>query len=78
MARQKLAVPEVFILQEVLPYEGSEIIDVFTTPEAAMDMRPGRWKKVTNDEGTYWTTRRESSGRMDPWFVINSYTVRSK
>jgi len=74
----KLAVEEVFILQEIFPYDGSEIIDVFTTPEAAMDQRPGRWTKVTNDEATYWTTEREGDRPPSPYLLVNSYPVRTK
>lgn len=83
MSRPKLEVNEVFILSECLPYEGDSIIGVFISPEAAMDARPngkGRWKKVTHDGETYWTTGHLPGEEMhkDPWFIVGGYPVRTK
>ena len=66
-----------FILEDVFPYEGSEILGVFTTPEAAMLTRPGLWTSVTNEHGvTYWTTR--ASDRFEPHLLVTQHEIKEK
>lgn len=78
MARPKLQVNEVWILQEVMPYEGNEILGVFFDPKVAMDGRgdKGRWQKVTDDGETWWSTRHGDS--YESFYLLTQHTVRTK
>jgi len=65
-----------FILEDVFPYDGTEILGVFTTPEAAMLTRPGLWTSVTNEHGTHWTTQKNDDAQ--PYRVVTRYEIREK
>lgn len=85
MSRPKLEVNEVWILEEVMPYDGSEILGVFVDPEIAMKGRDdkGRWEKV-HDRRTgqflHWSTQpaSDSFGASREFYLLTSYPVRSK
>ena len=81
MSRPKLEVNEVWILQEVMPYEGTEILGVFFDPEVAKKDRKGTWRKMTDtaDGSTFWSTKTERhSARYEPWLVLDQHPVRTK
>lgn len=74
MGKPKLAVSEVFVLQEVFPWEGTDIIGVFASLEAAKEARPGQWRQRPQGD---WTTSR-SEDELSPSYFIAKYPVRSK
>jgi hypothetical protein len=47
MSRPKLTVTEVFIVSDVIPYEGSDVIAVHATLEGAKKDREGPWTETT-------------------------------
>jgi len=66
----------VWILQEVTPYEGNEILGVFVDPQVAMGTREGRWFQVTIDGDTFWRTG--NIGGFDPFYLLTEHPLRSK
>lgn len=77
MSRPKLEVTEVWILEEVLPYEGSEIVNVYFDVEAAKNdpqvPARARWRK-REDAG--WTTRpTHPQNVMTEFFAITKYPI---
>jgi len=74
--KPRLAVESVWILEEVLPYEGNEILGVFIDPMKAQKDRRGRWsRKVDPESGEFWTTRTDSTG-MNPFYLLTKHPVR--
>lgn len=79
MTRPKLTVDKVFILEEIVPYEGSEIIGVFTTPDAAMISQAPRdkWTVITRLGKTGYTTRPDVSD-FSEYYLVTEHSVRAR
>lgn len=78
--RQKLEVNEVWILQEVIPYEGSSIISVFADVATAKASRPSVKRWYEDSTGGFLskqpTTR--SYEEFFVFFVITKHMIRTK
>lgn len=68
-----LAVKTVWILEEVTPYEGSEILGVFVDLALAKKDRPGTWSLTPDGES--WYTR-PSRSDMEPFYLLTKHSVR--
>lgn len=81
MARPKLEVNEVWILQEVMPWEGNTILGVFFDPEVAKSGREsrGKWRRERDPhEGDdYWTTRNPKDD-LASFYLITRHPIRTK
>lgn len=81
MARQKLTVEKVYIVEEVVGYDSSEILAVCATLERAQAVRaPKRWYEYkTNSSGggeTYWLSMsREQRVQAMEWLIITEHEV---
>lgn len=76
--RVKLDNAQVWVLEEVVPYEGSTILGIFLDIEVAKADRPGRWTHVQSDGEDVWTTHRDGGRMTDNFFLITPYVVRTK
>ena len=78
MSRPKLEVNEVWILEEVTPFEGSEVLGVFATATLAQQHDPTvkRWYQST-DNRDHFTSRSGYKGGYEPFLVINKHPVHS-
>lgn len=76
MSRPKLDVNDVWILNEVMPYEGSTILGVFADVNVGKSRR-GRWYVTTDGN---WTTRRPGtdSMSMDVFFTLTQHPVLTR
>lgn len=73
MARPKLNVTHVWILEEVIPYDGSITVGVFVDVELAKEGRKG-WKLL--DDGD-WSTAPDKPG-YESFFVLTKHQIRTK
>ena len=77
MTRPKLQVNDVWILQEVIPYDGSSIEGVFFDVEVAKRGR-GKWTYVQNEgEEGFWTTNSKADS-YEMFFLLTKHPVRTK
>lgn len=72
MARPKLEVNHVWILEEVVPYEGSEIIGVAIDPEVLKADRTGWWQTPEGD----WSTAPKVD-RFETFFLLTKHQIRT-
>jgi hypothetical protein len=76
MSRPRLEVNEVWILEEVLPYEGNIMLGAFFDPEVAKGERKGRWRQDSDGD---WTTQPDQEGwPKNPFFLLTKHTIRTK
>lgn len=74
MSRPKLNINHVWVLEEILPYEGSEILGIFVNPEVAKEGRKGWWQ---TPEGDFSTAPRGRTS-YEPFFAVTKYQIRTK
>lgn len=74
MSRPKLNVNHVWVLEEIIPYDGSEIIGVFVDPEVAKAGRKGWWQ---TPDGDFSTSPRNNSS-FEAFFALTKYQIRTK
>lgn len=72
MPRPKLKVEEVWILQSVIPYDGSEIIGVFFDLDVAK--RDRKWHQEPSGD---WSTT-SPDGNYGQFFLLSKHTIRTK
>lgn len=78
--RAKPTAQVVYLLEEVLPYEGSETIGIFASPELAMKDRRGTWTEVRNDGERYWTNQPldwRLNRPLEPYLHLTEWNVRA-
>jgi hypothetical protein len=75
----RLEVNDVWILEEVLPYEGSTILGVFYDPEVAKDARPDvkRWYTPATDQTSLCSVA-EPMSTYEAFYYISKHSVRTK
>lgn len=76
MSRPKLSVTHVYILQFVIPYEGSEIMKVCATLETAQNGR--KWYKERGATGEVtWSTDPPGTDSYEGFYLITKHQVQS-
>lgn len=66
------------MLQEILPYEGDEILGIYASPDLAKAQKPGLHfieKEDADDGDAFWTT---SDGTATPFFLISKWDVEGQ
>ena len=79
MTRPKLEVNEVWILQEIFPYEGSTILDVFYDIEVAKKARPDvkHWHPVPLAPDSLSSVPNIGQS-FEAFYYISKHTIRTK
>jgi hypothetical protein len=77
MARPKINVTAVWVLQKVLPYDGSEILNVYLDPDEVMaeHTQYGAWKY--DEKNDMWFTNNDASseGSWDHYLLLTRHPI---
>ena len=65
MTKPKVNVTQVWILQKVIPYDGSEILNVYLDPDEVMAAHTGLGAWKYDEKEGFWFTNNDASGPPD-------------